>query len=256
MKAHLCILNNTVEVAPYIQAHLDYLNLLYPGAKKKWLVDKHKDTFIDWFKNEISQRYDTASSTLRLLAGGPDLTVITYRSYDINHYRFSTKEKDDKSSTQNSGVVIIAEATHFSSSRDVNPLVASHSYFGVIDEIWEVRYIDLYVPIFKCKWVNISTGVRKDDGFTLVNLNRLGSHDDPFIMASQAKQIFYVSDPVDNNWSVVVPGKPMAPIDELPYMTPILPNSRPPIDDSGVDREYATRLDHREGIYIQNDTVS
>ena len=48
----------------------------------------------------------------------------------------------------------------------------------------------------------------------------------------------------------------MAPIDELPYMTPILPNSRPPIDDSGVDREYATRLDHREGIYIQNDTVS
>jgi len=119
-----------------------------------------------------------------------------------------------------------------------------------------VRYIDLYVPIFKCKWVNISTGVRNDDGFTLVNLNRLGSHDDPFIMASQAKQIFYVSDPVDNNWSVVVPGKPMAPIDELPYMTPILPNSRPPIDYSGVDREYTTRLDHREGIYIQNDTVS
>ena len=118
-----------------------------------------------------------------------------------------------------------------------------------------MRYIDLYVLIFKCNWIHLSTSVRKDDGLTLVNFNGLGSHDDPFIMASQAKQIFYVSDPIDNNWSDIVPGKPMAPIDELPYMTPILPNTSQPIDDSGEDCEYATRLDHHDGIWEQNDNA-
>ena len=28
--------------------------------------------------------------------------------------------------------------------------------------------------------------------------------DDPFIIASQAKQVFYVKDPVENDWCVVL----------------------------------------------------
>ena len=41
-------------------------------------------------------------------------------------------------------------------------------------------------------------------GITLVELNRIGHKSNRFIMASQAKQIFHVTDPSDARWSVVL----------------------------------------------------
>jgi len=47
--------------------------------------------------------------------------------------------------------------------------------------------------------------VRTDDvGFTLVDLKKHAYQNDPFIMAEQAKQVFYVQDPCDEKWSVVL----------------------------------------------------
>ena len=54
------------------------------------------------------------------------------------------------------------------------------------------------ICVFKCKWVKSNTGVRTNDiGFTLVDLKKLDYHNDPFIMAKQARQVFYVQDPCD-----------------------------------------------------------
>ena len=36
------------------------------------------------------------------------------------------------------------------------------------------------------------------------DLNRIGHKSDRFILASQAKQVFYVNDPSDSQWSVVL----------------------------------------------------
>ncbi|XP_062014257.1 uncharacterized protein LOC133730737 [Rosa rugosa] len=48
-------------------------------------------------------------------------------------------------------------------------------------------------------------GVRVDDlGFTLVNLNRKGYLNDSFVLGKSVEQIFYVEDPVDRRWHVVV----------------------------------------------------
>lgn len=48
-------------------------------------------------------------------------------------------------------------------------------------------------------------GITIDDlGFTLVKLNRIGFKSDSFILASQAKQVFYIEDPEDPLWSVVL----------------------------------------------------
>jgi len=56
--------------------------------------------------------------------------------------------------------------------------------------------------------VDRNTDVRTDDvGFTLVDLKKLGYDNDPFIMAEQAKQIFYVQDPCDERWCIVLHGK-------------------------------------------------
>ncbi|CAN6679940.1 unnamed protein product [Malus baccata var. baccata] len=48
-------------------------------------------------------------------------------------------------------------------------------------------------------------GMKTDQyGFTMVNFNQLGFKADPFILASQALQAFYVEDTIENDWHVVV----------------------------------------------------
>ncbi|KAL5179867.1 hypothetical protein HKD37_01G001093 [Glycine soja] len=156
---------------------------------KNWVLKEHKKTFCDWFKDTIFAD-ESASETLRKLADGPKRNVITWQGYDINKYSFYTKAQDDKSTIQNNGVTLRTESQHFASVLDENPCVASISYFGFIDEIWELNYVKFTVYVFKCKW-DSNTNVRTNDvGFTLVDLKKLGYHNDPFIMAEQAKKVF------------------------------------------------------------------
>jgi len=141
---------------------------------------------------------------------GPNTDVIAYGGYYINNYYFFSKMKDEKSRVQNSGVTLQAEAVHFASFKDKNPITTSMSYFGIIQEIWEVDYIAFRVLVFKCKWVNSNFGVVTDDfDFTLVDLNKISYTDEPFIMASQTRQIFYVIDPANQKWSIVLEGRSM-----------------------------------------------
>ncbi|KAH1203667.1 hypothetical protein GmHk_17G049846 [Glycine max] len=113
---------------------------------------------------------------------------------------------------QNSGVTLRAESQHFASVHDDNPCVAFIPYFGFIEEIWELNYVKFNVCVFKCKWVDSNTGVRTDDvGFTLVDLNKLAYQNDPFIMAEQAKQVFYIEDPCDQSQMATQPNSPPPP---------------------------------------------
>ena len=110
---------------------------------------------------------------------------------------------------QNSGVSVDDDSDYFCSASDNNPIRASMAYFGVIEEIWEVDYNEFRVLVFKCKWVNGNTGVHQDPlGFTLVDLNKVAYMDKPFIMAEQARQVFYVQDPCDSRLLVVLQGRP------------------------------------------------
>ena len=51
------------------------------------------------------------------------------------------------------------------------------------------------VPLFRCKWVNL-LGVQVDPqyGMTTGDLNNLGYGDEPFILANDVAQVFYVKD--------------------------------------------------------------
>ena len=109
---------------------------------------------------------------------------------------------------QNSGVTLEAESMQFSTVKDQNPVVGSMPYYGIIVEIWEVNYTKFTIPVFKCKWVDNKTGVKVDEsGMTLVNFRKIGYHDEPFIMAHQASQVFYIQDPTYEHWFVVLHGK-------------------------------------------------
>ena len=71
-------------------------------------------------------------------------------------------------------------------------------YYGYIEEIWELDYgREFKVPLFRCKWVNLTGGEVKVDqqyGMTIVDLNNLGYTDKPFVLANDVAQVFYVKD--------------------------------------------------------------
>jgi hypothetical protein len=79
----------------------------------------------------------------------------------------------------------------------------------VITEIIELNYSNEgHVVLFKCDWVK-SNVVRELEGFgtSEVNFNHIyreqDKHNEPFILASQAKQVYHVQDPVNVEWNAV-----------------------------------------------------
>ncbi|KAL7209929.1 hypothetical protein ACSBR1_031488 [Camellia fascicularis] len=64
--------------------------------------------------------------------------------------------------------------------------------------------------LFKCDWINNVRGKKEDNfKFTLINFNHLLYRDDqitnePFILVSQAEQVWYVADPIESDCQVVV----------------------------------------------------
>ena len=105
------------------------------------------------------------------------MTVLTYKGYEINGNTFYTIAQDQKSTNQNSGVRFDAATES-----------GTDTYYGYIVDIWELDYgHDFKVPLFKCKWVNLSGGGVQVDplyGMTTVDLNNLGYTDELFILAN------------------------------------------------------------------------
>ncbi|RVW95087.1 hypothetical protein CK203_025580 [Vitis vinifera] len=79
-----------------------------------------------------------------------------------------------------------------------------HAHHYVLENTTIVQpYIE--IPVFKCDWVENKNGIKVDDlGFTLVDFSKIAHKSDHFILASQAKQVFYVQDQLDPRWSVVL----------------------------------------------------
>ncbi|KAI9195928.1 hypothetical protein LWI28_019482 [Acer negundo] len=148
---------------------------------------------------------------LKWLAQGPNKIASGFKKYLINGFSFQIKDIDILSKTQNSGVVI-AKTSSFASIKDKNPIVGDVSYFGHLIEVIELDYYGgRKVALFKCDWIDIKSnrGIKKDElGFKLVNPSCLLKIEEPFILASQAIQVFYFEDHVDTEWHAIVFTKP------------------------------------------------
>ena len=91
------------------------------------------------------------------------------------------------------------------SAKDQNPVFGELCFYGIITEIWDLDYTMFRIPVFKCDWVDNKNGIKVYDlGFTLVDFSKIAHKSDPFILASQAKQVFYMQDQLDPRWSVVL----------------------------------------------------
>jgi len=92
-------------------------------------------------------------------------------------------------------------------------------------------------------------------GFTLVDLNKVGYKEEPFIMAKQARQVFYVRDPCDSRLSVVLQGRPIGirehnddstlDINEMPAFSTKMPSI---IEQLEVNDVHVICNDHDEGL--------
>ncbi|XP_074328345.1 uncharacterized protein LOC141666250 [Apium graveolens] len=138
---------------------------------------------------------------------GPGVLVRSYESYDVNGYTFYTKYQDRKSAMQNSGVCVGVSSTEIDRNANNQSRDVKIHIMGLLN-ISGLDYKEFKIALFKCKWFNIRRGVRVDElGFTLVDFSRFGHEDDPFILATQVKQVFYIEDRVDSKYSIVVQGK-------------------------------------------------
>ncbi|XP_059638836.1 uncharacterized protein LOC132281118 [Cornus florida] len=189
------------------------------------------------------------SDTLMCLANGPRREVISHSGYIINGQRFHTK--DVEISTQDSGVSLEAEIICQSSARDTNQVLGKVSYYGVLKDILLLDYHTFKVPIFDCEWANIRNGIKVEDGFVLVNLHEGQSQfqSDPFILALQAKQVFYSREDETSNWYVVLKAPPrsfndLESFEENSYVSSMpLDVSRLDSNDDDDGNEEYVRLD-------------
>ena len=200
--------------------------------------------------------------TVERLGEGPRCVVRSYQGYDINGYTFYTQMQDEKSTMQNSGVTLIASTMEFDrSNHDARATNAKNSFYGVIQEIWELDYNTFTIPLFKCKWVtNNSRGVMVDEkGFTLVDLSTDGYTSDPFILAKLATQVFFVKDPSKSRWHIVLHGKRRIlgvdnVVDEEEYdqfdELPPFSDGVPPLDEDTIEATYL-RSDPNEGLWVE-----
>ncbi|WVZ62416.1 hypothetical protein U9M48_012172 [Paspalum notatum var. saurae] len=199
--------------------HIEYLRSIGHRNQRK-INSIHHEIFHEWFRKHVKWLVENGMEVpeeMQILANETFMLATMYNSYTINGFNFHTYSSDEGRSVQNSGVALVAQTSCFENG-NMDPIVRNKTYYGRIKEIIELNYRNKgNVVLFKCDWVDNriqDTWVKTDQfGTTLVNFNHLfntgeRSLDEPFILASQATQVYYVQDPIDREWSAVVRSKP------------------------------------------------
>ena len=79
-------------------------------------------------------------------------------------------------------------------------------FYGVLIDVIEVTYRHKSVFLFKCKWWDLrnKSSLRVDGSVTCIKVSRTWYDEDPYILSSQAKQVFYLRDMRHgNDWRMV-----------------------------------------------------
>nr|AAX96178.1 transposon protein, putative, CACTA, En/Spm sub-class [Oryza sativa Japonica Group]ABA93412.1 transposon protein, putative, CACTA, En/Spm sub-class [Oryza sativa Japonica Group] len=186
----------------------------------------------------------------RNIVRGPSGSIATFQGNEINGYTFYTRAQDMKSTNQNSAVCIDAMGHDGTTG----------TYYGAIEDIWELDYGPLKVPLFLCQWVS---------GMTTVDLNKVGYSDEPFVLANDVTQVFYMKDMSSKGKKgkgldepkrhVVLLGKRKIvgfedktdeDYDQLDGKPPFMVTIDPSILLSNEDTPYS-RSDHKEGTVVR-----
>ena len=147
-----------------------------------------------------------------VLAFPPDSQILTFRSCTAfgYHYRATETDTSDGFKTYDSGIALTCVQTCRSSRADGKVVEATLSYVGVLWEILQSMYQQTPVILFRGSWVppnehGNATMKRDRYGFWMANFQRRQRASiEPYVFPAQVKQVFFVDDPVEVGWKVVL----------------------------------------------------
>ncbi|GJX91153.1 hypothetical protein Tco_0344479 [Tanacetum coccineum] len=161
-----------------------------------------KEEFPGWFGKQIRQRHVdndpgvNESSELFALACGPSQTPISVNSCVVNGVRFVVHSRDERRTTQNSGIC--------------SPGPDGEMYYGQLEQILEFSYLSFKTVLFRVKWFDTSNKGRIQNfvirnNITQIKANGEAFKNDQYILATQVKQCFYLEDMARRplGWKVV-----------------------------------------------------
>ncbi|KAL3615942.1 hypothetical protein CASFOL_040236 [Castilleja foliolosa] len=169
------VFQNCEEVEPFLKKHNE--ELVLEGCMNS--EQEHKEKFPAWFKEHVC--------------------IKKFSGCIVNGVRFLTKDRDSRRKTQNSGVVV-----------DANHGDNMIAFYGVLDDIIQLDYVrDKRVILFKCDWFDLGrkklTRIKKEGNIVSVRVDGKWYEEDSYILADQARQVFYINDPkLGHDWRVVI----------------------------------------------------
>lgn len=142
----------------------------------------------------MSQDGLSVTSELYALALGPHFAPQTYPCCVVNGVKFISRQRDSRRTTQNSGVCVPSEG--------------GHDFYGQVENVIVLTYQnDCHVVLFQCRWFGDQDPrkrTRNDNNLTSVYVAKEWYKDEPFILATQAKQVFYLEDNLNGpDWRIV-----------------------------------------------------
>jgi hypothetical protein len=170
-KAYFTVIQQLHLITPFTNEHKRQLRQDNPDRGRAWLAKMHMQGFNRWIRDYVETCSNAViTKEIRNLAAGPLFTITKYQAMDINGYTFYTMTQNKKSVYQNSGVHVRAV---INDSDDDDDDTETHTYYGQIEEIWELDYVGLKVALFRCRWVtNGKRVVSKDNMAMLVLISR------------------------------------------------------------------------------------
>ncbi|KAL3679015.1 hypothetical protein R1sor_021971 [Riccia sorocarpa] len=164
---------------------------------------------------DISQ-YPAIDEDLRIFIRGPTTTATSYNQCWHNGRHFRVRHLDGKKTgTTDCGVMGTWTQDFRSSGHDQNLERASMAYYGRLEEILEMDFLDFTQVLFSCRWYRSQvrgtrptlemdeSGIQRVKTTQTLPIGRLS--DEPFCYPSLVEQCFYVECSHDVDWSFVIP---------------------------------------------------
>ncbi|XP_050387917.1 uncharacterized protein LOC126804334 [Argentina anserina] len=192
-EAHWCVLQHCKEAQYFLDEHLKLIKA-NPRDRRPNVTHKRKfpDYFLTWMRSLRQQNSEWCTPELYHLACKPKHHSVHAGCF-VNGVKFVTLQRDINHKTQNYGVMVHGD---------------NFPYYGVLLAVVELMYGNMSVVLFKCKWFNTNPNVprstKMDYGMLSVNTETSWYDTEPFILATMAKQVFYLDDPkAGPPWKVV-----------------------------------------------------
>ena len=124
---------------------------------------------------------------------GSRANASTYTACIVNGVRFIVVSRDAQRTTQNSGVLVEGEN--------------EEKYYGQLEEIIKLHYPYGYSTVlFRCKWFDTRKGVICENNITSINTRREWDKENQLIFATQAKQVFYIRELLEETKVITIGG--------------------------------------------------